>query len=413
MRDAEESWKYTSILLGADQREFFAKTTDGEGNPIEIFKRKSVKRTTISKVCREEGLDEQGAYNKYFKDIFSDTNAQTSIRARVIDAVGSLDDDEIIEVEYVPRSGRDKGQKVKHTYISRTVRRVIWLSDVAERSGSEVIKKEKIGTYWGDFDFNNVGKEGDLPFPDGKKPIDLIKRCINLYSENSGIVLDFFAGSCSTAHAVLDLNYRDGGSRRFIMIQMLAAIDPDSKKYEAAVKYYREAGIKLDIADVGRERIRRAAKRLREEFQIFNKNIDDGYRTLRLDASNFKSVYYSPDSIAQSDLLVQESNIREDRTSEDLLFQVMLDWGVDLGLPISSEKIAGQKVFFVDGNALAACFDTDISEELVTALAKRRLHDLPLLKVVFRDAGYASDSAKINVEQIFKLLSSTTEIRTL
>ena len=114
----------------------------------------------------------------------------------------------------------------------------------------------------------------------------------------------------------------------------------------------------------------------------------------------------------QADLL-HYNNIKEDRTPDDLLFQVMLDWGVDLGLPICSELIAEQTVFFVDGNALAACFDTDISEELVVALAKRRLHNLPLLKVVFRDAGYASDSAKINVDQIFKLLSPTTELRTL
>lgn len=238
------------------------------------------------------------------------------------------------------------------------------------------------------------------------KPIKLIQRCVSLVSSKYGndIILDFFAGSATTAHAVMEINARDADNKRFILVQIPESCDEKSEAFKSGYK---------NISEIAQERIRRAGSKIKSENSTTAPTIDVGYRVLKIDSSNFNDVYYQPDSTKQADLLALSSNIREDRTPEDLLFQVMLDWGVDLGLPICSEVIAGKKVFFVDGNALAACFDTDISEDLVTVLAKRRLHDLPLLKVVFRDAGYVSDSAKINVEQIFKLLSPTTELRTL
>ncbi len=236
------------------------------------------------------------------------------------------------------------------------------------------------------------------------KPTDLIEHLLKLVTkpEKSHIVLDFFAGSGTVGHAVMSLNAKDGGNRRFILVQVS---EPTAEKSEASKNGFHT------VSEITRRRIELASSHLREENKTTN--IDLGFRFLSVDQSCFNDIYYRPDESSQDSLLKIIDNIREGRTPEDLLFQVMLDWGVDLGLPISSEMIAGKKVFFVDGNALAACFDTNISEELVTALAKRRLHDLPLLKVVFRDAGYASDSAKINVEQIFKLLSPTTELRTL
>jgi adenine-specific DNA-methyltransferase len=133
-----------------------------------------------------------------------------------------------------------------------------------------------------------------------------------------------------------------------------------------------------------------------------------GFRVLKIDSSNMKEVFYTPDAVSQDLLSNQVNNIREDRTAEDLLFQVQLDWGVDLALPISQESIAGKAVYFVDGNALAACFEEGVSEEFVKLLAKREP-----LRVVFRDAGFASDSVKINVEQIFKLMSPTTDVKTI
>ena len=162
------------------------------------------------------------------------------------------------------------------------------------------------------------------------------------------------------------------------------------------------------IADISKDRIRRAGAKIKAEAALTAPDLDTGFRVLKIDTSNMKDVYYAPDDLKQLDLLGHLDNIREDRTPEDLLFQVLVDWGIDLALPIATESVCGKNVFFVDGNALAACFDSDISEELVKALAQRNL-----LRAVFRDNSYGSDSVKINVEQIFKLLSPSTEVRSI
>lgn len=232
------------------------------------------------------------------------------------------------------------------------------------------------------------------------KPIDLIKLLIQLSSDN-GIVLDFFSGSCVTAHATIELNVEDGGNRRFIMVQLPEKCDPESEAHKEGFQ---------TIADIGKERIRRAGKKVKQDNadKPDIANLDIGFRVLKIDTSNMKEVYYNPDAVTQEALPGLVDNIREDRTPEDLLFQVLLDWGVDLALPISQQTIAGKTVFFVDGNALAACFDTGIDEDFVKQLAAHKP-----LRVVFRDAGFAGDSVKINVEQLFKLLSPVTEIKTL
>jgi adenine-specific DNA-methyltransferase len=213
------------------------------------------------------------------------------------------------------------------------------------------------------------------------------------------IALDFFAGSSTTAQGVLELNSADGGKRKFIMIQLP---DPLDKLSDMGRKGFGT------IADIGKERIRRAGAKIKSENAINAPDLDIGFRVLKVDTSNMTDVYYAPDTVKQTDLVAHADNIKEDRLPEDLLFQVLVDWGVDLALPITKETIAGKAVFFVDGNALAACFDASISEDLVKEVAKRKV-----LRAVFRDSSYSSDSVKINVEQIFKLLSPTTEIKSL
>ena len=215
------------------------------------------------------------------------------------------------------------------------------------------------------------------------------------------IILDFFSGSATAAHAVMQLNAEDGGKRKFIMVQIPEVCDEKSEAYKAGYK---------TIAEIGKERIRRAGKKIKADNA--NKEgiepVDIGFRVLKIDSSNMKDIYYTPDLVNQDDLFNWVDNIREDRTAEDLLFQVLLDWGVDLTLPILKEIIAGKTVLFVDDNTLAACFDEAINEDFVKVLAARKP-----LRVVFRDAGFASDSVKINIEQIFKALSPGTEIKTL
>lgn len=207
------------------------------------------------------------------------------------------------------------------------------------------------------------------------------------------LVLDYFAGSASFAHAVMLANASNGTSCRSISVQI-----PE----QTGRSDYPS------ITDIAKERIRCAGKKIKEEAGLHGENLDIGFRVLKIDTSNMKDVYYNPDALNKDDLFGHVENIKEDRTPEDLLFQVLLDWGVDLSLPIAQENIDGKSVFFVDDNALAACFDTGVTEELVKKIAARKP-----LRVVFRDAGFSDDSVKINVEQIFKLMSPDTEVRSI
>lgn len=226
---------------------------------------------------------------------------------------------------------------------------------------------------------------------------------IELSMDENDIALDFFAGTSTTAHAVMKMNAEDGGSRRFIAVQLPEECDQKSEAYKAGYK---------TIAEISKERIRRAGKKIIEENKGEEdiENLDIGFRVLKVDSSNMAEVYYNPDALSQEDLFNQIDNVKADRTEEDLLFQVMLDWGVYLHLPIRKETIQDKTVFFVDTNALVACFDKEggIDEDFVKALCKYEP-----LRVVFRDAGFASDDVKINVEQIFKQLSPHTDVKSI
>lgn len=228
--------------------------------------------------------------------------------------------------------------------------------------------------------------------------IELIKLT-NLEPED--IILDFFSGSATTAHAVMQLNAEDGGNRQFIMVQLPEACAEKSEAFKAGYK---------TIAEIGKERIRRAGKKILEGECNPGWNKDVGFRVLKVDSSCMEDVYYTPDQIDQKQLSLFADNIKADRRDrpEDLLYQVLLDWGVELHLPINPETIQGKKVFFVDENALAACFDSGITEDFCKELAKHKP-----LRAVFRDAGFASDAARINAEQIFKQLSPYTEVKVI
>lgn len=244
--------------------------------------------------------------------------------------------------------------------------------------------------------------ELNIPF-DTPKPVQIAKRLIQSICKNDDILIDFFAGSCTAAHALMLLNAEDGANRRFIMVQLPEECD---EKSEA-----RKLGY-LFVPEIGKNRIRRAAQKIQEEFSeilsMRSTDLDLGFRLLRVDTSNMADVYYAPDALDKENLDLFVDNIKPDRTMEDLLFQVMLDWGVDLALQITRETIQGKEVFFVDENALVACFDAHggIDEAFVKDLAKSQP-----LRVVFRDAGFKDSAVKINVEQIFKLLSPATDVK--
>ena len=274
--------------------------------------------------------------------------------------------------------------------------------NIYERSRKSTTKVKSI---WDDNDVISeqgtieLGDLGMAGWFDHPKPKGLLEKCIRMANCEEDIILDLFAGAATTADAVMSLNASRGTTCRFVMVQLPEQCAEGSKPFKEGYK---------TIAEVAKERIRRAGAKIKAENATNAPNLDIGFRVLKIDTSNMTDVYYAPDAVKQTDLVEYMDNIRPDRTSEDLLFQVLVDWGVDLSLPIVQETVAQKKVFFVDGNALAACFEPTVSEDLVKELAKRKP-----LRAVFRDSSYDSDSIKINVEQIFKLLSPETEVKTL
>jgi len=240
--------------------------------------------------------------------------------------------------------------------------------------------------------------EGNLfDFP---KDEQILQDLIAMVSDDNDIILDCFAGSSTTAHAVMQQNADDDGKRKFIMVQIAEKVNEKSEAYKLKFK---------NIADISKERIRRAGKKIVEENSDKEgiQHLDIGFRVLKIDSTNMKDVYYTPDSLKQADILDLASNIKEDRTSEDLLFQVMLDWGLELSLPIERKAVAGKEVFYVAGNSLVACFE-ELTFDVVDEVAK----DHPL-RFVSAEKAIHLDHDKTNIKERFKQLSPDTEVKFL
>lgn len=232
------------------------------------------------------------------------------------------------------------------------------------------------------------------------KPIELLRGLLKIANvKMDDIVLDFFSGSATTADAVIHLNMEDHKKRKFIMVQLPEATDPKSEAYKAGYK---------NICEIGKERIRRAGKKIKEENPLTTQDLDIGFRVLKLDSSNMKDVYYTSDAYTRDMFDMLADNIKEDRTPEDLLFQVMLDLGIPLSSKIEESVIAGKKVFKVEGNYLIACFDSNLTEETIKAIAQQRPYYF-----VMRDSSMANDSVATNFEQIFATYSPDTDRKVL
>ena len=300
----------------------------------------------------------------------------------------------------------------KTTDISELFTIKLYASEYQEKMSSVFELDGRIGAYDLKMIFPDCIKAFTNP-----KPVYLVHKLISFVVHDNDIVLDFFSGSATTAHAVMQLNAEDGGHRKFIMVQLPEKCDKASEAYKAGYK---------NICEIGKERIRRAGEKLRidlggdaainlfaatdnpdledklckkfDEKMDRVKNLDVGFRVLKLDDSNMKDVYYAPDDYDQGMLAELESNIKDDRTDLDLLFGCLIDWGLPLSLPYKSEQLGGCTVHTYNDGDLIACFDTNIPESVVKEIAQRKP-----LRAVFRDSGFASSPEKINVFEIFKL----------
>jgi adenine-specific DNA-methyltransferase len=269
-----------------------------------------------------------------------------------------------------------------------------YLYDESGKTSDTLVK-----SLWDDTQYGNDAGRSSVKELFGRAIMDfpkspaLLKRLLKMGSLKDSLILDFFSGSATTAHAVMQLNAEDSGKRKFIMVQIPEVCPPDSEAAKAGYK---------NICEIGKERIRRAGTKIKSDSPLTTTELDTGFRVLKLDSSNMKDVYYTPQEFIQRDLEGFVDNIKEDRTPEDLLFSVMLDLGILLSSKIETRKIGGETVFFVEDNYLIACFEK-VTDEIVTEIAQSHPY-----YAVFRDSGFASDSTLVNFEQVFRTYSPTT-----
>lgn len=408
--DEGKSWKYTSIITKLEGKVLLKRD---EKHDMNFYGYTTLETQSISSYAKENGISEQDVYNRYADKIFRTTNAQSSVRQTVIKETKGFEYP-MFSCEYVPIKGKNEGKKIEILYKSGSTddqrNMVMFLSDVVKKIDGVYYYLDKVSSLWDDIDYNNLTKEGDIEFANGKKPIKLLQRIINLATEDDSYILDFFSGSASTAHAVVQQNLEDNGTRKFIMVQIPEETDAKSNA--------RKAGFRT-ICEIGKERIRRAGQKIRNEqlgiknegdnssLQTPNSSLDTGFRVLKCDSSNMKDVYYNPAEYEPSLFSSLEDNIKEDRTPEDLLFQVMLDLGILLSskIQVRSEKVGmrNYSYFDVEDGYLIACFDKNIDEEVITAIAKQKPYYF-----VMRDSSMANDSVATNFEQIFVAYSPDT-----
>ena len=380
-RSENKSFAYTKVFTKIGTEEYIGETKDGSGQPIELYRVKDFEIKSIKQIMKEKNLTEEEVYYKYFDNIFTTENAQTSIRTRVKDATS--EEDELIHAKYIPISGKNKGNKITVGFIGSTRRLVSFLNNVAFKENNQIIKRDKVGTLWDDMSWSSVSLEGGLKYNNGKKPINLIKRILNLQRDEEYLVLDFFSGSGSTAHAVIDNNAQLGTKINYILIQIPEEIPKKDKKLYEGMD---------NICEIGEERIRQSANKILEKYE--HEDLDLGFKVFKLDSSNLEK--WDPDynDIQKS---LTPDQIKIDRTNDDLVYELMLKYGIELTLPIEKQN----NIYSIGYGALVICLDNNITKEIANEILDI-LDDSSFTRVVFKDSGFASDEDKTNIKQILK-----------
>lgn len=314
--------------------------------------------------------------------------------------------EDFVSIEYVPKSGRNKGTIYEQFYKGDNFRLLAWLGDVAEEIDGRLFKKELQGTYWNyASETKNLTKEGNTPFPNGKKPLALLNRLLELDGDANALVVDFFAGSGTTGHAVLASNVTESAGRRFILVQMPEPLDTSDNDQATAIEYCDKIGKPRTIAELTKERIRRAGQKIKEENPMFSG--DTGFRVFKLDSTNIREWDPDRENLAES-LEASVDHLKSNRTDDDILFELLLKLGLDLCVPMEKRKIADKTVHSIGAGVLITCLDKSISRADAEPLALGILAWLKELNtagdstLVFRDSGFADDVAKTNLSKILE-----------
>ncbi|HCT64744.1 MAG TPA: site-specific DNA-methyltransferase [Lachnospiraceae bacterium] len=445
-KEENVSWKYTTILVDDGNKEYIGSTVDGDGNEIKIYRRANAVTKPVSQVSREEGIDESEVYNKYAKRIFQTAMPQSSIRPRVMQKVNEIGFEcDIHSIEYVPKTGKNKGVLYEQFYKGDSFRLFAWLSDVSEEKNGKLYKKDLQGTFW-DYvgETKNLTKEGGIPYPNGKKPVAFLKRMLGMQTDKKSIIVDFFSGSASTAHAIMQLNSEDSGNRKYIMVQLPENMDELYKQADSTTKKDIQEQIDLldsiqkshIISELGKERIRRAGEsikaELKEKYDTYMQNqeslipsdepapmnpedLDIGFKVFKLDTSNLKrwSVdvgddFYNLNKDEQNAILAEKlgfevNNFVEGRSELDMVYEIMLKYGLDLSHPIEKYNFDGKNVYNICMGGLIICLDSGLNEKLADDIVGLVNEIEPkTVRVVVKDLSFINDSGKTNFKETLK-----------
>ena len=363
-----KSWKYTSIVTKLEDKVLLK---SDERKNIKYYGYKTLETMSINAFAEKNGLTVEEVYNKYADKIFQTTNAQSSVRQTVISETSEYDYP-MIGCEYVPIKGKNEGKITEILYKGEQRRMMMWLSDAVERIDDCYYYLDKVSSLWDDIQYNNLSKEGNVEFPNGKKPIKLIQRMIELVTDKDSIVMDFFSGSASTAHAVFNQNKEDGGNRKFILVQLPETI---------------EKGEYISICELGKARIKKSG----DELDRWESQIDTGFKVFRTADTNIK--WNSLMDMGQTDVTQMEYkpdlvDFMPDANDVDVVYELMLRQR-DVPLSESLEQLSdiGSRTYLYASSYLV-CLETEITEELVSKLAE--LDPLPI-KFIFRDSAFKDD----------------------
>ena len=390
MKEDGKSWKYTRALVELGTRSLTGTTVDGDGNEIKIYEHSGYKMVPISELI-EHGASEAATYLKHFQTVFRDTNAQSSIRTRVMEAIGTKDG--FFSIDYTPRSGRNKGKITTVYYKGENKDQIAWLKDIASVNDGKVFIRGKTGTLWADFNWNNVSKEGGVPFPNGKKPIAFIQRMLELATKpnENHIALDFFAGSGSTGHAVIAANEEDSGNRRFILIQLPEPTDVGEKKTISNICIERMSNVVEELNSHDKSQL--------DLGQI--KKVKNGFKVFKLQSSNFKawnSEQPKDDAEFAKQLTLHVDHLVAGRSQEDVLYELLLKSGFPLDTTIEKATLADKTVFSIADGMMMVCLEKELTLEVLRAIADKKPE-----RVVCLDAGFANnDQLKTNAVQTMK-----------
>ena len=402
----EINFAYTNVMLEDGKEIFFATTKAGNGEEIVIKKVVDYKIKSIKKISEEENIDEYEVYKKYINKIYTLENAQTSIRDRVIEATG--EEDELYNCYYKPRSGRNKGILTKVGFMGKTKRLVSYLSNVVEIKENEIIKKDKIGTLWDDLSWSSIHLEGEVEYNNGKKPVALIERILKMMPLKDGdIVLDFFSGSATTIHSIFKYKVENLVKLKCILVQLPESLEKNLKNASKKTKkdilkqinFLKKLKKPLFISEIGKERIRRAGEKIKsdESFPLENREkLDIGFKVFKLDSTNIKEWDTNTEDLEQTFLDLIE-NIKSDRNPLDILYEILLKYGLDLNIPIEENK----DFYSIGRGRLLVSLNEKINDEVISSICEEYKKLLEIDKdfkttVILRDNSFKNDVDKTN-----------------